>query len=72
MKGSLTVRQRDVVRLIGRDRMSYKGVARKLGISQHTARVYAVRIRDKIGSDLAPRDALTAYYWNHLAEESPV
>ena len=76
--GDLTPRQREVVILIGKHRLSYKAAAKQLEnllscdpgqcgdhISWHTVRQYAVQIRDLMGSRLSPRDALTALYWEY-------
>lgn len=65
----LSGRQIQIVELIGRDRLSYKAVARELGISRHTVKAHAVQIRDRLGSELSPRDALTQYY---VTMEHPV
>ena len=54
--------------LVGRDRMPYKRIANHLGIKTETVRTYATVIRDKLGSSLPPRDALTEYFWTHRGE----
>lgn len=71
----LTPRMIQVIILVGRDRLSYKAVAKRLErkngdgkISHRTVEKYAEEIRDMIQSRLAPRDALTAYYWRHAEE----
>lgn len=73
MIDSLTARQRQVVILIGGRRQSYKSAAKQLehlrsegerSISSHTVREYARDLRDLMGSDLPPRDALTELYWS--------
>lgn len=72
----LTPRMIEVIILVGRDRLSYKAVAKQLERKQHgngkishrTVEKYAEEIRDMIQSRLAPRDALTAYYWRHAEE----
>lgn len=74
MVETLTPRQRQVVVLIGGRRLSYKAAARQLAnlqaddgsqISPHTVREYCREIRELLGSDLAPRDALTELYWSY-------
>lgn len=71
----LTPRMIEVIILVGRDRLAYKAVAKRLErkngdgkISHRTVEKYAEEIRDMIQSRLAPRDALTAYYWRHVEE----
>lgn len=61
----LSPRMTEVLVMIGRDRLTYKRIAKELGISPETVRDYAVTIRARIGTELPPRDALTAYYWKH-------
>lgn len=61
----LSRRMVQIVVLIGRDRLSYKAIGRELGISWHTVRQHAEEARDRIGSNLSPRDALTAFYWQN-------
>jgi len=71
----LTPRQREVVILVGRHRLSYKGAARRLEnryregehLTPQTVRQYANQIRDAMESPLSPRDALTELYWVHEA-----
>lgn len=71
----LTERQREVVVLIGRHNLSYKGAAQRLqnkhrnekgvAISPRTVRQYATEIRDAMGTGLPPWNALHELYFVH-------
>ena len=68
----LSPRQRQIVELVGRDGLSWKGVARRLGISEGTGKVHASRLMDRLVSTDRPRHAITTYYfrsgeWNNGA-----
>lgn len=73
---ALTPRQREVVVLIGRYRLSYKQAARRMAhrymgdrtVSPETVRDHAQTIRDRLRSPLSPRDAVTELYWMHRDE----
>lgn len=74
---SLSPRYREVVVLVGGERLSYKAAAKRLAnlhrqdeanISHHTVRQYSREIRDLVGCDLSPRDCLTELYWSNRAE----
>lgn len=58
----LSPQERKVVMLVGRDGAHWKTVARKMGISQSTVRVYVGRILAKVTATRAPRDTLIAMY----------
>lgn len=65
----LTPRHRQIVRLVGGRRLSYKKVARELEISPWTVREYAGQIRDRSGlEELRPRDAISVLYMEHMEE----
>lgn len=64
----LSPRMKDVLRLVGGQQWPYKRVAKELGISVHTVETYAVKIRDRAGLDLSPRNALTVLYYQDLDE----
>lgn len=61
----LSPRQCEVLRLIGRDALSYAAAARQLDISPRTVEAHAVRIRDLTFPKRNPRDACTLFYWQH-------
>ncbi len=66
----LTLREREVVVLVGRDHLSYTKAAAQLKhrhhddetISPRTVRHYAERIRDMMDSKLPPQKALNELY----------
>lgn len=65
----LTPRHRQVVRLVGGRRLSYKKVARELELSVHTVKDYARDIRARSGlKELRPRDAISVLYMEHMEE----
>lgn len=45
----LSDRMTDVVVLVGRDDLSWKRTAREMGVSEHTAKEYALRVRARLG-----------------------
>ncbi len=59
----LTARQWEVVELVGRG-MSYKRAASAMGVEYDTIRVYATRIRDRVGLDMDPFRVLV-HLWHH-------
>jgi RNA polymerase sigma factor (sigma-70 family) len=56
---SLTKREREVLRLAGED-LATKQIAKQLGISVSTVKVYAGRARQKLGAATLPRAVLLA------------
>ena len=59
----LSPRQRQIIELVGGDGLSWKAVARRLGISQSTVRVHLFRLMVKLGSTHRPRHAIVTYYF---------
>lgn len=65
----LSPRQREIVTLVGRDGLSYLGVARTLGISVHTVRTHvrAVVERANPAAKRKPREVLVKLYYAEVA-----
>ncbi len=75
--GRMTSRQWEVAVLVGCHRLSYKAAGARLQnrleadgtpLSPRTVRQYATEVRDAMGSELSPRDALTELYMAHRPE----
>lgn len=62
MRLPLTPRQLEVVELVARGKR-YPEIGRLLGISPHTVKNHAENAKDRIGSALPLREALTRWYW---------
>ena len=68
---TLSPRQREIVELVGRDGLSYKGVARSLGISVHTVRTHVEGICRRTETDgRPPREHLILLYARELGPRS--
>lgn len=59
----LSKRMIEIVVLIGRDGLSNKAVARRLGISEHTYRSHVERICHRMGVPGRSREAIIAFFW---------
>ncbi len=62
---TLSPRQLEIVVLVGRDGLSYKAVARRLGIGYGTVKVHVARISERLGSTRRPREAIVEFYCNN-------
>jgi len=56
-------REWEAVELVGGQGLSIKAAAARMAISPHTVEDYLQRTRDRIGSELSPRKAVTRFYW---------
>ena len=59
----LSPRQRQIVELVGGEGLSWKAVAKRLGISEGTVKVHVGRLMDRLGSTHRPRYAIVTYYF---------
>ena len=59
---TLSPRQEEIVALIGRDGLSYKAVAKRLGLSVKTVHSHVRVIAAKLDSARRPREAILEYY----------
>jgi DNA-binding CsgD family transcriptional regulator len=55
----------EIVVLIGRDGLSNKQAAAKLGITLHTLRSHIETICARIGTPGRSRETIIAFYWRH-------
>jgi len=62
----LTPREREVVELVAKGK-SYAAVGRALKISEHTARVHARAVAERLRFDIPPKAALTRLYYTEIA-----
>lgn len=64
-----SVRQMQIITLVGRDDLSYDAVGETLGIHRSTIRAHVDRIIERSGERRSPREALVAIYWRDVAPE---
>ena len=69
----LSPRQRQIVELVGGEGLSWKAVAKRLGISESTVRVHIFRLMVKLDSTHRPRHAIATFYFRSREghEETP-
>lgn len=66
----LSPRELEIVVLVGRDGQHWKTVARTMGVSLSTVRVYAERVLAKTGCPRSPREAMVELYHTHYSDDS--
>lgn len=62
----LSPRQREIVVLVGRDDLSWKAVARTLGVHLSTVRNHVREICTRAGVEREPRTAMVELYWREV------
>ena len=62
----LSPRQREIVILVGRDDMSWKAVARELGVHLSTVRNHVEAVRTRYRTTREPRTAMVEIYWREV------
>ncbi len=65
---TLSPREREVMVLVGRDGLSYRDVAERMGLHEGTVRTYVNRIMRKSGMSRRAREAMVVLYMreNHV------
>ncbi len=59
---TLSPRHCEIVDLIGREGLSYKAIAKRLGIAVKTVKAHVYTITAKLDSTRRPREAIIEYY----------
>lgn len=64
----LSNRMIQIVILVGREGLSNKGAARRLGITDHTFRSHVEKLCHRLGVAGRSREAIIAFYWRNRPE----
>jgi DNA-binding CsgD family transcriptional regulator len=67
----LSKRHVEIVVLIGRDQLSNKAVAKRLGITKPTLRSHLATICARIGAGGQSREAIIGFYWRFRGKLDP-
>lgn len=59
---TLSPRHQEIVTLIGAEGLSYKAIAKRLGIAVKTVKTHVYVITAKLDSTRRPREAILEYY----------